>query len=147
MGYQIPLFNLNFDEREAIAAADTIKSGWISTGPKCAELEQMFVNMFQVNYAVSVSNCTDALHLCCLVCGVGPGDEVLCPSLTFAASANCIRYVGATPVFCDIVGPNHINIDPEDIKRKITPKTKAIVVVHYAGMVCDMVDSLLRWMK
>ena len=65
MGYQIPLFNLNFDEREAIAAADTIKSGWISTGPKCAELEQMFVNMFQVNYAVSVSNCTDALHLCC----------------------------------------------------------------------------------
>ena len=146
MGYQIPLFNLNFDEREAIAAADTIKSGWISTGPKCAELEQMFVNMFQVNYAVSVSNCTDALHLCCLVCGVGPGDEVLCPSLTFAASANCIRYVGATPVFCDIVGPNHINIDPEDIKRKITPKTKAIVVVHMAGFPAKM-DEIMTIAK
>ena len=146
MGYQIPLFNLNFDEREAIAAADTIKSGWISTGPKCAELEQMFVNMFQVNYAVSVSNCTDALHLCCLVCGVGPGDEVLCPSLTFAASANCIRYVGATPVFCDIVGPNHINIDPEDIKRKITPKTKAIVVVHMAGFPAKM-DEIMAIAK
>ena len=144
--YQIPLFNLNFDEREAIAAADTIKSGWISTGPKCAELEQMFVNMFQVNYAVSVSNCTDALHLCCLVCGVGPGDEVLCPSLTFAASANCIRYVGATPVFCDIVGPNHINIDPEDIKRKITPKTKAIVVVHMAGFPAKM-DEIMTIAK
>lgn len=146
MGYQIPLFNLNFDEREAIAAADTIKSGWISTGPKCAELEQMFVNMFQVNYAVSVSNCTDALHLCCLVCGVGPGDEVLCPSLTFAASANCIRYVDATPVFCDIVGPNHINIDPEDIKRKITPKTKAIVVVHMAGFPAKM-DEIMAIAK
>lgn len=146
MGYQIPLFNLNFDEREAIAAADTIKSGWISTGSKCAELEQMFVNMFQVNYAVSVSNCTDALHLCCLVCGVGPGDEVLCPSLTFAASANCIRYVGATPVFCDIVGPNHINIDPEDIKRKITPKTKAIVVVHMAGFPAKM-DEIMAIAK
>ena len=146
MGYQIPLFNLYFDEREAIAAADTIKSGWISTGSKCAELEQMFVNMFQVNYAVSVSNCTDALHLCCLVCGVGPGDEVLCPSLTFAASANCIRYVGATPVFCDIVGPNHINIDPEDIKRKITPKTKAIVVVHMAGFPAKM-DEIMAIAK
>lgn len=146
MGYQIPLFNLNFDEREAIAAADTIKSGWISTGPKCAELEQMFVNMFQVNYAVSVSNCTDALHLCCLVCGVGPGDEVLCPSLTFAASANCIRYVDATPVFCDIVGPNHINIDTEDIKRKITPKTKAIVVVHMAGFPAKM-DEIMAIAK
>lgn len=138
MSYNIPLFKLNFDEKEANAAAETIKSGWISTGPKCEELEQMFVKMFNVNYAVSISNCTDALHLCCLVCGIGPGDEVLCPSLTFAASANCIRYVGATPVFCDIVGPEHINIDPADIKRKITPKTKAIVVVHMGGFPAKM---------
>lgn len=138
MAYNIPLFNLNFDEREAKAAYDTIKSGWISTGPKCEQLEQMFVDMFKVNYAVSVTNCTDALHLCCLVCGIGAGDEVLCPSLTFAASANCIRYVGATPVFCDIVGPEHINIDPVDIERKITSKTKAIVVVHMAGFPAKM---------
>ncbi len=133
MAYQIPLFNLNFDEKEAQAAYDTIKSGWISTGPKCAELEQMFVDMFHVKYAVSMTNCTDALHLCGLVCGFGPGDEVLCPSLTFAASANSIRYTGATPVFCDIVGPEHINIDPKDIEAKITPRTKGIVVVHMAG--------------
>lgn len=138
MGYQIPLFNLNFDEKEANAAAETIKSGWISTGPKCAELEQMFVDMFHVEYAVSMSNCTDALHLACLVCDIGAGDEVLCPSLTFAASANCIRYVGATPVFCDIVGPNHINIDPADIERKITAKTKGIVVVHMGGFPARM---------
>lgn len=138
MAYKIPLFNLNFDGKEAQAAYDTIQSGWISTGPKCEELEQMFVDMFHVNYAVSMSNCTDALHLCCLVCGVGAGDEVLCPSLTFAASANCIRYAGATPVFCDIVGPDHINIDPKEIEKKITEKTKAILVVHMAGFPCKM---------
>lgn len=138
MAYKIPLFNLNFDEREAQAAYDTIKSGWISTGPKNAELEQMFIDMWNVKYAVSMSNCTDALHVCCMVCGFGPGDEVICPSLTFAASCNCIRYGGATPVFADIVGPDHINIDPKDIERKITPNTKGIIVVHMAGFPCQM---------
>ena len=146
MAYKIPLFNLNFDEKEANAAAETIKSGWISTGPKCEELEKMFVDMFHVNYAVSISNCTDALHLCCLVSGVKPGDEVICPSLTFAASANCIRYAGATPVFCDIVGPDHINIDPKEIEKKITDKTKAILVVHMAGFPCKM-DEIMAIAK
>lgn len=79
MAYTIPLFNLNFDDREAQAAFDTIKSGWISTGPKNAELEQMFKDMWHVKYAVSMSNCTDALHVCCMVCGFGPGDEVIVP--------------------------------------------------------------------
>ena len=138
MAYQIPLFNLNFDEKEAQAAYDTIKSGWISTGPKNAELEQMFIDMWNVKYAVSMSNCTDSLHVCCMVCGFGPGDEVICPSITFAASCNCIRYVGATPVFADIVGPNNMNIDPKDIEAKITPKTKGIIVVHMAGFPADM---------
>ena len=138
MAYKIPLFNLNFDEREAQAAYDTIKSGWISTGPKNAELEQMFIDMWGVKYAVSMSNCTSSLHTACMVCGFGPGDEVICPSLTFAASCNCIRYVGATPVFADIVGPDHINIDPADIERKITSKTKGIIVVHMAGFPCKM---------
>lgn len=146
MAYKIPLFNLNFDEREAQAAYDTIKSGWISTGPKNAELEQMFIDMWNVKYAVSMSNCTDALHVCCMVCGFGPGDEVICPSLTFAASCNCIRYVGATPVFADIVGPDHINIDPKDIERKITPKTKGIIVVHMAGFPCQM-DEIMAIAK
>lgn len=138
MEYQIPLFQLNFGEEEIQAVTDTIRSKWISTGPKCDELENMFIEMMNVKYAASLSNCTDALHLACLACDIKPGDEVLCPSLTFAASVNCIRYVGATPVFCDIVGPEHINIDPEDIKRKITPKTKAIIVVHMAGFPAKM---------
>lgn len=138
MGYKIPLFKLNFDEKEAQAAFDTINSGWISTGPKNEELEQMFIDMFHVKYAVSVTNCTGALHLACMLCGFGPGDEVLCPSLTFAASVNCIRYVGATPVFCDIVSREHLNIDPKEIEKKITSRTKAIVVVHMAGFPAKM---------
>ena len=146
MAYKIPLFNLNFDDREAQAAYDTIKSGWISTGPKNAELEQMFIDMWHVKYAVSMSNCTSSLHTACMVCGFGPGDEVICPSLTFAASCNCIRYVGATPVFADIVGPDNINIDPKDIERKITPKTKGIVVVHMAGFPAQM-DEIMAIAK
>ena len=138
MGYKIPLFKLNFDEKEAQAAYDTINSGWISTGPKNEALEQKFIDMFHVKYAVSVTNCTGALHLACMLCGLGPGDEVLCPSLTFAASVNCIRYVGATPVFCDIVSQEHLNIDPKEIEKKITPKTKAMVVVHMAGFPAKM---------
>lgn len=138
MEYKIPLFKLNFGEEEIEAVTETINSKWISTGPKCEVLEQQFVEMFDVSYAVSMSNCTDALHLACLLCDVKPGDEVLCPSLTFAASVNCIKYVGATPVFCDIVSPEHINIDPIDIEKKITPNTKAIIVVHMAGFSAKM---------
>ena len=138
MNYNIPLFKLNFGEEEIEAVTETIRSKWISTGPKCEELEKQFVDMFKIKYAVSMSNCTDALHLACILCDIGPGDEVLCPSLTFAASVNCIKYVGATPVFCDIVSPEHINIDPDDIERKITSKTKAIIVVHMAGFPAKM---------
>lgn len=142
MAYQIPLFDLNFDDKEEKAAAETIRSGWISTGPKCNELEQMFCQMLKVDHAVSVANCTSALFLCCKVCGIGPGDEVIVPSLTFAASVNCIRYAGGTPVFADIIGPEHINIDPEDIRKKITPKTKAIIVVDMAGFPAEM-DAII----
>lgn len=146
MEYQIPLFQLNFGEEEIQAVIDTIRSKWISTGPKCEELENLFVEMMNVKYAISLSNCTDALHLACLTCGIGIGDEVLCPSLTFAASVNCIRYVGATPVFCDIVGPEHINIDPEDVRKKITSKTKAVIVVHMAGFPARM-DEIIAIAK
>ena len=98
----------------------------------------MFVEMWHVGYAVSMTNCTAALHVCCKVCGLGPNDEVLVPSLTFAASVNCILYAGAIPVFCDIIGPEHVNIDPNEIEKKNTSKTKAIVVVHMAGFPAHM---------
>lgn len=146
MEYKIPLFQLNFTEEEVSAAVETIRSGWISTGPKCEELEHLFEEMWKVKYALSVSNCTDALHLACHLCDIKMGDEVICPSLTFAASVNAIRYVGATPVFCDIKGSEHINIDPEEIEKLITHKTKAIMVVHMAGFPADM-DSIMAIAK
>lgn len=138
MSYKIPLFDLNLGEEEIDAVVNTIKSNWISTGPKCQEFEELFSVMLEVNHAVTLANCTCALHLACIVLGIKGADEVICPSLTFAASVNCIRYVGATPVFCDIKGPEHINIDASQIENLITPKTKAIMVVHMAGFPADM---------
>lgn len=146
MEYKIPLFNLNFGQEEIDAVTETIQSKWISTGPKCEKLEQQFVEMFDVQYAVSMSNCTDALHLAMIVNGVSAGDEVICPSLTFAASVNCIRYVGAIPVFCDITGFDDMNLSPREIEKLITAKTKAIVVVHMAGFPADM-DAIMAIAK
>jgi dTDP-4-amino-4,6-dideoxygalactose transaminase len=143
MEYKIPLFKLNFGQEEIDAVTETIKSKWISTGPKCEELEQQFVDMFNVKHAISLSNCTDALHLAMIVNGISAGDEVICPSLTFAASVNSIRYVGAIPVFCDIEGLDNMNISPREIRKLITPKTKAVVVVHMAGFPVDM-DAIME---
>lgn len=142
MEYKIPLFDLNFGEEEVKALVNTIRSNWISTGPKCQEFEELFSSMLGVNHAVTMANCTSALHLACIVVGIKEGDEVICPSLTFAASVNCIRYVGATPVFCDIKSSEHLNIDASQIEHLITPKTKAIMVVHMAGFPADM-DSIM----
>lgn len=138
MSYKIPLFDLNFDERETQAAIETIESKWISTGPKTAAFEQKFAQMLNAEHAVALSNCTVALHLALKLVGVQPGEEVICPSLTFVASCNAIRYVDAIPVFADVKSAEEPTIDPVEIERLITPKTKAIVVMHYGGFACDM---------
>lgn len=142
MEYKIPLFDLNFNEREGQAVSDAIKDNWISTGPRCKAFEQRFAEMLKVKYAVTTSNCTVSLHLALKLVGVMPGDEVICPSLTFVATVNAIRYVDAIPVFADVTSYELPVIDPGDIRRKITPKTKAIVVMHYGGFACDM-DSVM----
>lgn len=136
--YEIPLFRLNYGEEEIEAVTETIRSKWISMGPKCMELETIFQEMLDVEYACAITNCTAALHLACYVLGIGQGDEVICPSLTFAATVNCIRYVGAIPVFCDVRGYNDFSINPDEIERLITTKTKAIIPMHFAGFPCDM---------
>ena len=144
--YKIPLFDLNFSDDEINEVINTIRSNWISTGPKCEEFENLFASMLNVKYAITVTNCTCALHLACVVLGIKEGDEVICPSLTFAASVNCIRYINATPVFCDIKSYEHINMDADEIEKLITPKTKAIIVVHMAGFPADM-DSIVAVAK
>lgn len=138
MDYKIPLFDLNFDEAEERAVLEVLRSKWISTGPKTQEFEEKFSQMLGAKHAVALANCTVALHLAMILVGVEEGDEVICPSLTFVATANAIRYVKATPVFADITSVENPTIDPNDIERKITPRTKAIVVMHYGGFACDM---------
>lgn len=136
--YNIPLFDLSFDEEEEYAVVETLKSKWISMGPKCKAFEDKFAEMLNVKYACAVTNCTAALHLACCALGIKSGDEVICPSLTFAATVNCVRYVGAIPVFADIYGNNNLCIDANQIESLITEKTKAIIPMHYAGFPCDM---------
>lgn len=138
MSYQIPLFDLNFDELENNAVTDVLNSKWISSGPKTLELEKKFAGMLGVKYALAVSNCTAALHLAVLAAGIGPGDEVIVPSLTFVATVNCVKYVGGTPVFCDVVSKDNLCIDPDQIEKLITPRTKAVIIMHFGGFACDL---------
>ena len=114
-----------------------ILTGWITQGPRVAEFEEKFAAYTGAKYAVAVSNCTTALHLAMIVAGVGPGDEVICPSMSYIATANSVKYVGATPVFAEI-NPANYNLDVNDTARKITSKTKAILLVHQIGMPADI---------
>lgn len=136
--FKIPLFKLNFDNEEEKAVIRTLKSRWISAGPNVNELEKKFAKLIGTEYSLATSNCTASLHMAMLTAGIKDGDEVLCPSLTFAATINAIRYTRAIPVFCDISSENDLTISPEDVERKITKKSKAIIVMHYAGFPCEM---------
>lgn len=138
MKYNIPLFKLNFDSQEESAILETIRSKWISTGPKTAEFELKFSDALKVKHSLALANCTVALHLAMKVLDITEGDEVICPSLTFVATVNAIKYVNANPVFCDIKSLDDLTIDPAKIEQLITNKTKAIVVMHYGGFSCDM---------
>jgi dTDP-4-amino-4,6-dideoxygalactose transaminase len=142
MEWKIPLFDLNFGEAEKQAVNAVMDSKWISAGSKTAEFESRFAEMNGVQHAVAVNSGTAALHLAVLCLGIGPGDEVIVPSLTFAATANAVYYTGARPVFADVVSTNDLTIAPQDIEQKITPRTKAIMVMHYGGFACDM-DAIL----
>ncbi len=141
----IPYGKQTIDQDDIQAVVDVLKSDFLTTGPKIAEFEQTVADYVGAKYAVAISNGTSALHAACFAAGIGPGDEVITTPLTFAASANCVLYCGGTPVFAD-VDPKTYNIDPEDIRRKITDRTKAIIAVHLAGQPCDMdaIHSIAR---
>ncbi len=128
------------EEAEIEEVVRTLRSGWIGTGPKVARFEQAFQDFLGAPHAAAVNSCTAALHLSLLASGVGPGDEVITTPMTFCATVNAIIHAGATPVLAD-VDPATFNIDPEQVRRKLSPRTRAILPVHFAGRPCDM-DAL-----
>ncbi len=142
MSFKIPLFDLNFGKEETAAVVATLESKWLSMGPQCVEFEEKFAAMCGSKRGVTVTNCTAALHLALMAMDIKEGDEVIVPSLTFVATANCVRYVGATPVFADITSLEDLTISVEDIAKKITPKTKAIIPMHFAGYPADMASIM-----
>lgn len=133
----IPYGRQWLDDEDIQAVAEVMRSDFITTGPKADKFEQEVAKYTGAKYAVAVSNGTAALHLACLAAGIQPGDEVITTAITFAASANCVLYCGGKPVFADI-DPVTYNIDPEDVRRKITSRTKAVIPVHFAGQPCRM---------
>lgn len=141
----IPLSKILFDTQEEKEVIKTLRSGWIMQGTKVTELEEKISSYLNIPYAVAVSSGTAALHLALLGLGIGVGDEVIVPSLSFIATANCVLYVGAKPIFAD-VEENTYNIDPEDIEKKITKKTKAIIVAHQVGLAANM-DAIIKLAK
>lgn len=137
--WKIQLFKLNFDEREAKAAYDTVASGWLTMGDRTTAFESAFESMLGDGArCISVANCTAALHMALLALDVAPGDEVIIPALTFVANANTVAMVGATPVLADCDSLDNWNVSAAAIEAKLTPRTKAVMVVHYAGYPCDM---------
>lgn len=132
----IPVAKPYLDQAEAQAAYDVVMSGWVTQGPRVQEFEERFAAYVGSRYAVAVSNCTTALHLAMIVSGIGPGDEVICPSLSYIATANSIKYVGAKPVFAEV--NEDYNLDVADVEKKVTPCTKAILLVHQIGMPADI---------
>lgn len=133
----IPYGKQTLDDDDIKAVVDVLKSDFITTGPKIEEFEIKVADYVGAKYAVAIANGTAALHAACFAAGIGEGDEVITTPITFAASANCALYCGATPVFADIDKESY-NISPKDIRKKITDRTKAIIAVHFTGQPCEM---------
>jgi perosamine synthetase len=134
---EIPFARPEFDQAEVDAVGEVLRSGWVTQGPAVARFEEMFADRVGAGHAVATSSCTAALHLALVLAGVGPGDEVICPSYSFIATANAILYVGATPVFADIERDTW-NIDPQDACRRVSPRTRAVIPVHQVGLAADL---------
>jgi len=142
MEWRVPLADLDYGEEEENAVLDVLHRRWLTMGSVTQEFERQYAQFVGARHALAVSNATVALHLACLACGIGPEDEVILPSLTFVATSNSVLYTGAQVRFADILGPDELNISPEEIERQITPRTKAIIVVHYGGYPCRMPEIL-----
>lgn len=147
MDWKVQLFKLNFDSAEVDAVTDVVKSGWLTMGEQTSQFEIEFAQYLGSEAkAAAVSNGTAALHLALLALDIGPGDEVIVPGLTFVADINSVMLTGATPILADSTSFADWNMDPADIERKATERTKAVIVVHYAGVPCDL-DGIMEVCK
>ena len=146
MEWRVPLADVKLGIEEENAVLEVLRSGWLTMGQVSQAFEQQLADFVGVKHAIAVNNATAALHLACLAAGLRPGDEVILPSLTFVATANAIRYTGATPVFADIESEDWLCLCPHAVRERITKKTKAIMVMHYAGFACDM-PAIMRIAK
>lgn len=142
MDLRIPLTDLAIGDPEVAAVEAVLRGRWLTSGARTAEFQRRFAECHGATCAYAVSNCTAALHLAAVGIGLGPGDEVICPDLTFVATANAIRYTGATPVFAAPVSEYDLTMCPRHAESLIGPRTRAICVMHYAGYACDM-DAFL----
>ncbi|MEE8452264.1 MAG: DegT/DnrJ/EryC1/StrS aminotransferase family protein [Thermoguttaceae bacterium] len=140
--HPIPFFRPSLGEEEIQSVVDTLRSGWLTTGPKVKQFEEAFARRLGARHAMAVNSATAALHLALEAVGLSPGDEVLVPTMTFAATAEVVVHLGATPVLVDC-REDTLNLDPRQLEQKITPRTKAVVPVHYAGQPCEM-DCILE---
>jgi dTDP-4-amino-4,6-dideoxygalactose transaminase len=131
--WRVPLTDIAVPEEDVQAVLDCLESGWLTMGPRTKAFEEALAGFVGTPHAATVSSGTAALHLSCLAAGIGPGDEVIVPAFTFVASASAARYAGAEPVLCDVISPREFNIDPDDVARRITSRTRAIVAVHFCG--------------
>ncbi len=136
--WRVPLTDISVPEQDVQAVLDCLESGWLTMGPRTEAFERALASFVGVPHAPTVSSGTAALHLSCLAAGLGPGDEVIVPAFTFVASACAARYVGAEPVLCDVRSARDFNLDPEDVVRRITPRTRAVVAVHFCGYPADV---------
>ena len=142
MEWRVPLADVKLGIEEETAVLEVLRSGWLTMGAVTQAFEQELAAFVGAKHAFAVNNATAALHLACLAVGLGEGDEVILPSLTFVATANAVRYTGAKVVFADIESEDWLCICPQAIEEKITERTKAIMVMHYAGFACDMPEIL-----
>ena len=132
----LPYSKQSIDQRDIDAVVDVLKSNWLTTGPVVGQFEEAVAHYVSADHAVAFSNGTAALHAAVSTCGILPGDEVIVPAITFVATANAVVYCGGTPVFAD-VNPRTLLLDPQDVVRKISSKTRAIIAMDYAGQTCD----------
>jgi dTDP-4-amino-4,6-dideoxygalactose transaminase len=138
VSWSIPLTDIGMTEDDIAAVLDCLRGGWLTMGPRVKEFEQRFAEYVGIEHAAAVSSGTAGLHLSALAAGIGPGDEVIVPNFTFVASAAAARYCGATPVLCDSLGPHDFNLDPDDVRSRITSRTRAVMAVHFMGYAAEL---------